>query len=361
MINNIWILIGKKLSGNATAEELLELEELLRQEGITDRYSISLLEDLWKNQYQERSNSNLEQKWDAFEAKLDVAEKNEIETTDPEAAQSNTSSKGRIIKFFRFSAWVAASVVLVILWVAKGQKTENNGANVVVAPKNGISKIQLPDGTKVWLNSGSKLVYSADYGAEFRKVSLAGEAFFDVAKDAHHPFILTTSTISIRVLGTAFNVRAYNKDKTSETALVRGRIELTVLKNPEKKIILQASEKLTIINKEQEPAEDIASGSTTEEVPLIALGRIHQAKKDTLPSEALWMEDKLAFDAESFENLAERLERRYNVSIAFKNEETKKLRFTGKFKNESIDRALRALQASAYFHFKTDSNKIVIY
>jgi len=361
MINNIWILIGKKLSGNATAEELAELEELLREEGITDRYSISLLEDLWKNQYQEKSNTNLEQKWNAFEAKLDVAEKNEIATTEPEAVQPNTSSKGRIIKFFRFSVWVAASIVLVILWFAKGQKIENNGANVIVAPKNGISKVQLPDGTKVWLNSGSKLVYGADYGTELRKVSLAGEAFFDVVKDAHHPFILTTSTINIRVLGTAFNVRAYSKDKTSETSLVRGRIELTVLKNPEKKIILKASEKLTIINKEQEPAKGITSGSTTEEVPLIALGRIHQAKKDTLPSEALWMEDKLAFDAESFENLAERLERRYNVSIVFKNEETKKLRFTGKFQNESIDRALRALQVSAYFHFKTDSNKIVIY
>ena len=91
MINNIWILIGKKLSGNATAEELLELEELLREEGITDRYSISLLEDLWKNQYQEKSNTNLEQKWNAFEAKLDVAEKNEIATTEPEAVQHNTS------------------------------------------------------------------------------------------------------------------------------------------------------------------------------------------------------------------------------------------------------------------------------
>ncbi|MDO3626204.1 FecR family protein [Mucilaginibacter sp. BT774] len=361
MINNIWILIGKKLSGNATAEELLELEELLREDGITDMYSISLLEEIWKNQYQEKSSSNLEQKWSAFEAKLDVAEKNEIVTTGQEAPHTNTSSKGRIIKFFKFSVWVAASALLVILWIAKVQKVENNGNNVILAPKNGISKVQLPDGTKVWLNSGSKLVYNTDYGVEFRKVSLAGEAFFDVVKDAHHPFILTTSTISIRVLGTAFNVRAYNKDKTSETSLVRGRIELTVLKNPEKKIILKASEKLTIINKEQEAAKGIVSESTTEEVPLIALGRIHQAKKDTLPSEALWMEDKFAFDAESFENLAERLERRYNVSIVFKNEETQKLRFTGRFQNESIERALRALQASAYFHFKNDNNKIIIY
>lgn len=361
MINNIWILIGKKLSGNATAEELLELEELLREDGITDRYSVSLLEELWKNQFQEKSNTNLEQKWDAFEAKLDVADKYEIATSEQDAAHSITSSKGKIIKFFRLSVWVAASLLLVVLWIAKGRKIENNGSNVIAAPKNGISKVQLPDGTKVWLNSGSKLIYSADYGTEYRKVSLAGEAFFDVVKDAHHPFILTTSTISIRVLGTAFNVRAYNKDKNSEASLVRGRIELTILKNPEKKIILNASEKLTITNNQQEPAKGIPSGSTTEEVPLLALGRIHQAKKDTLPSEALWMEDKFAFDAENFENLAERLERRYDVSIVFKNEETKKLRFTGRFQNESIDRALRALQASAYFHFKTDNNKIVIY
>jgi len=360
MINNIWILIGKKLSGNATAEELLELEELLRENGIADIYSLSLLEEIWKNQYQEKSNNNLEQKWDAFEAKLDAAEKNEIAATEQES-QHNTSSNGRIVKFFKLSVWVAASALLVILWFAKSRQVENSGTNVIVAPKNGISKVQLPDGTKVWLNSGSKLVYNADYGKEFRKVSLAGEGFFDVVKDAYHPFILTTSTISIRVLGTQFNVRAYNKDKTSETSLVRGRIELTVLKNPEKKIILKASEKLTIINKEQDSSRRITQRPTDEEVPLIALGRIHKAKKDTLPSEALWMENKLAFDAESFENLAEQMERRYNISIVFKNEETKKLRFTGRFQNEPIDRALKALQASAYFHFKTDSNKIVIY
>jgi len=361
MINNIWILIGKKLSGNATAEELLELEELLRENGIADMYSLSLLEEIWKNQYQEKlADNNLEKKWDAFEAKLDAAEKNEIAATEQES-QHNTASKGRIVKFFKLSIWVAASILLVILWFAKGRQVENSGTNVIVAPKNGISKVQLPDGTKVWLNSGSKLVYNADYGKEFRKVSLLGEGFFDVVKDAYHPFILTTSTISIRVLGTQFNVRAYNKDKTSETSLVRGRIELTVLKNPEKKIILKASEKLTINNKEQDSSRRVTQRPTDEEVPLIALGRIHKAKKDTLPSEALWMENKLAFDAESFENLAEQMERRYNVFIVFKNEETKKLRFTGRFQNEPIDRALKALQASAYFHFKTDNNKIVIY
>jgi hypothetical protein len=62
-----------------------------------------------------------------------------------------------------------------------------------------------------------------------------GEALFDVVKDVDHPFIVTTSTISIKVLGTKFNVRAYNNDKTSEASLIRGRIELTILKTPEKK------------------------------------------------------------------------------------------------------------------------------
>lgn len=364
MINNIWILIGKKLSGEATAEELLELEELLQQ-GAADQYPLDMLEEIWKAGNQPKTVNKLEDKWSAFESKLDAADTIAVEEPAPAENAETVKPKQGIIRFLKIiSLVVAACFALVFVLIGKKNVTNNGKSNEIIAPQNGISKIQLPDGTKVWLNAGSKLVYAANYGAEQRNVSLLGEALFDVVKDVQHPFIVTTPTISIKVLGTKFNVRAYNSDRTSETSLIRGRIELTVLKTPEKKIILNAADKVTINN---EPLPDAREAVLTpqsgikEETPLMALSRIHLAKKDTLPSEALWIENKLAFDAEDFESLAKKLERRYSVTVSFQNEELKKLRFTGRFQKESIGKALKALQATTYFHYKTDNNQILVY
>ena len=362
MINNVWILIGKKFSGEASPEELLELEELLQQ-GRGEQYPLRLIGEIWENEHQNVSDDKILNTWEAFEVKLDAADKNETEGATKVADINAGNAKQKVIKFIKHASWlVAASLILGVFLFTRYSDTVNNKPNEISAPKNGISKIQLPDGTKVWLNSGSKLAYGNDFGTDVRKVSLVGEAFFDVVKDAKHPFIVTTPTISIRVLGTRFNLRSYKNDKTSEAALLRGQIELTVLRNPEKKIILKPSEKLTVINNENVAGKaNKQQANVGEETPLIALSRIHQAKQDTLPSEALWLENKLAFDAEDFEGLAKKLERRYNVSIVFDNEKVKKLRFTGKFQNEPINKALKALQTTTNFHYKINNNQIVIH
>ncbi|AYL96475.1 FecR family protein [Mucilaginibacter celer] len=361
MINNIWILIGKKLNGEASPEELLELEQLLQQQDGADLYPINQLEELWKNNQQNAGDEKLLSKWDAFEAQLDVIEAQEAEEAAQVIAIKTKQKRARIIKLGSLLA--AACLILGVFWFTRKETISSAKPNEVLAPKNGISKIQLPDGSHVWLNMGSKLTYANDFGSDERRVSLTGEAFFDVVKDPQHPFVVTTQTISIRVLGTKFNVRSYNNDKTSEAALVRGKIELTVLKNPEKKIILNPSEKLIVINnQDQQQKNGNASSPALDETPLIALSRIHQAKKDTLPSEALWLENKLAFDAEDFETIAQKMERRYNVNIVFENEEVKKLRFTGKFETEPINKALLYLQRTAPFRFKIDNtNQIIIY
>ncbi|SEN75472.1 ferric-dicitrate binding protein FerR, regulates iron transport through sigma-19 [Mucilaginibacter gossypiicola] len=360
MINNIWILIGKKLNGEASPEELLELEQLLQQQEAAGMYPMDGLEAIWKNDQQASQDEKLLNKWDAFEAELDAIEEKEA----AEAAQVITiqtkAKKARIIKLASLLA--AACLLLGVFWFTRKETITTGKSNEITAPKNGISKIQLPDGSRVWLNMGSKLTYGNDFGTDQRRVNLVGEAFFDVVKDPQHPFVVTTPTISVRVLGTKFNVRSYNNDKTSEAALIRGKIELTVLRNPEKKIILNPSEKLTIINNQEPQIKgNIPTDRIAEETPLIALSRIHQAKKDTLPSEALWLENKLAFDAEDFENIAQKMERRYNVNIVFENEDVKKLRFTGKFEKEPINKALLYLQRTAAFHYKIDTNQIVIY
>jgi transmembrane sensor len=236
MINNIWILIGKKLNGEASPEELLELELLLQQQGAAGMYPMDGLEEIWKNDQQTGEDEKLLSKWDAFETELDAIEEKEAEEAAQIIAIQTKRKNSRIIKLGSLLA--AACLMLGVFWFTRKETIAPGKPNEITAPKNGISKIQLPDGSRVWLNMGSKLTYSNDFGTNQRKVSLVGEAFFDVVKDSERPFVVTTPTISIRVLGTKFNVRSYNNDKTSEAALIRGKIELTILKNPEKKIIL---------------------------------------------------------------------------------------------------------------------------
>ena len=362
----IWILLGKKLSGEASAAELEELDALLSQ-GLGDVYPIHILEKIWRENPVHPPlyfNKALNDKWLRFEERLKA-----LDETGEQVLPQATVKKGRVKALSYWVGGIAASLLIGIgfFWATETRKTDtDNRITQIVAPKGGISKVQLPDGTHVWLNSGSKLTYENHFGEQLRKVTLVGEAFFDVVKDPLHPFIVTTGSFQLKVLGTAFNVRSYPSDKTSEAALVRGKIQIQLLKNPDKEITLLPTEKLIIKNTEQAAVKNKNLSRThsagSNDIPLIALSATHQSVNDTLPSEALWMENKLAFDAESFEEIAGKMERWFSVKIEFKNENVKGLRFTGEFKNESLYQTLASLQLIAPFHFSIkDNNKVIIY
>ena len=359
--NHLWILIGKRLTEEASVDELRELDLLMKQ-GLGDVYPVHVLEEFWKTNPVEPPadvNRYLNKKWYSFEKKLLAIDENGTSIT--------TLAEGRILKRNQTPLMVAACAVFLCLsvaafWVWSSYTADDNKIAEITAPSTGISKIQLPDGTKVWLNAGSKLIYKNHFGEKYRKVTLIGEAYFDVTKDANHPFIVTTQSFKLKVLGTAFNVRCYPNDKTSEAALVRGKIEVSLISSPDKKIILKPSEKLTVNNAAPQQVNFRKKlHVATEETPLITLGNIHQSVTDSLPSEALWMENKLAFDAETFDEIAQKMERWYKVKINFKTEEVKTLRFTGEFKDEPLDVALSSLKATSAFHFNIQNNIVTIY
>jgi transmembrane sensor len=117
--------------------------------------------------------------------------------------------------------------------------------------KGSKSHIVLPDGTNVWLNADSKIIYPGNFQGETREVSLVGEAFFDVVKNVNKPFIIHTGTMDVKVLGTAFNVRSYPGEMTTEASLLRGLIEVTLNGTEKKKILLKPNEKLTVLNSDE--------------------------------------------------------------------------------------------------------------
>jgi len=354
----LWILLGKKLNNEATPEELQQLDILLAQPW-ADAYTIQVLEALWQqnpDQPPRFISHKIQEKWARLESKLETDNPQADNFQSPEDKADDSVKVRNIWPGSARLSIAAACLVFGLLsfFCWRSFTGDNMGKTYqIAAPLGGISKIVLPDGTKVWLNVGSEIFYGTNYGNKYREIHLTGEAFFDVVKDSEHPFIVNTTTMQIKVLGTAFNVKSYANDMVSETSLIRGRIELTPVSNPDHKIILKPSEKLTIPNKEKYDAN--------ENNTLITLSTFHKAKNDSLPSEAQWLENKLVFDDECFDEVAKKMERWYSVSISFKNDQLKQKKFSGKFTKESLTTALEALKATSNFNFLIDNDKVVIY
>nr|WP_294795528.1 FecR domain-containing protein [uncultured Mucilaginibacter sp.] len=357
--NRIWILIGKKVSGEATLQELEELQGLIANSGDSG-HTIDELEQMlltFNIESTHKSDEEINERWEQFKSKLDPKLK---------VVPLKRSNKR---KYF----WLAAASVLVAFTAALALITGNIIGydlfpKTIVASTGSPKKIILPDGSTVWLNAKSTLTPSKNFGVKLREVTLVGEAFFDVVKDRKHPFVVNTASMHLRVLGTAFNVRAFANEKKSEAALVHGSIEVTLVNNPDKKIILKPSEKITVRNSNlqiESPATvSLVEKGRTAPIPLITLSNIHYKDQDPLPVEAQWIEKKLAFESETLEDIAARMERYYNVTINFQDESVKSLVFSGIFKEETLNDAIKSLQytGSGQFKYKTEpNNQITIY
>ncbi len=216
----------------------------------------------------------------------------------------------------------------------------------------------MPDGTKVWLNAGSELIYDKNYGNKLREVSLTGEAYFDVVKNPERPFLIHTRKMDIKVLGTAFNVKCYPGEKTTETSLVRGSIEVT-LKDRQEKIMLKPNEKLVINNNDYIPAKEnrkqaqelSKTAGVLVEKPIISLSHLTFYPADSTVIETAWVQNRLVFSGENFEEVALKMERWYNVKIKFNDEKLKEETLTGNFEKETVEEALRALQLASPVFF----------
>jgi ferric-dicitrate binding protein FerR (iron transport regulator) len=191
-------------------------------------------------------------------------------------------------------------------------------------------------------------------------VYLTGEAFFDVHSDANKPFIIHTANMNVKVLGTAFNIKSYPNEASTEATLLRGSIEVTVPSNPSERILLKPSQKLVINN---------AGNSDSTKTRSVAVKNVHPAlttltyfqQRDTMIMETSWLQNKLVFQNEDFESLAKRMERWYNISIRFSRTDSRQLRFTGILEGETIAEALHALHMTENFNYRIEDSTIVIY
>jgi ferric-dicitrate binding protein FerR (iron transport regulator) len=212
--------------------------------------------------------------------------------------------------------------------------------------------IVLHDGTHILLNALSRLSVDPDFEKNTREVTLSGEAFFTVAGNADKPFIIHTDNMDITVLGTALNVKDYPGDKKAEAALISGSVAVKLHNDTTKKIILKPDEKI-ISYKHTAQLPPVIPGETLQiNAGNIAKGfSISSLKKDPLLDSGTvataWIENKLVFRDEPFEELAAQMARKYGVQFHFSSNALRQYRFTGIFSKETITEALQALKLTS--------------
>lgn len=357
----IWELTARKMASEATAEELQELSVLLRDNPDTE-LPAGLVDELW---HKTTAATSEEAAIAAHHRHISRMQAMGIPIGQAAPAAPGLKSGAIAIQPRRRYLWAAAISTGVLLcmaaWWWTSSKKNNNAIASEVTTRNGSrTSIQLADGTRVWLNAGSKLSYSKDFGKNDRSVTLSGEAFFDVAKQADHPFVIHTETMDIRVLGTRFNVRSYPEDKTTEASLITGSIEATVKHNATR-IILKPSEKIVVMNQLPAVTRSTKAEAAKEETTVTLSHVSYYAAQTTAITETSWMDNKLVFKDESFAELALQMERFFGVHVQFDNTQLQQLRFTGIFEQETVQQALRALQLTAAFHYELQNDTIIIH
>ena len=336
------VLITKKIAGEATEAELNELQELLQADkALAERHTI-LHKYLEESSYKAASNKESVLLKTLSRINEDTVENEEVQTTPIIAIAEKRSSRSILWK------WMSAAAIVVIsisVFFFKENKSPQKTGDVLVQKQNakGIkSTIVLTDGSKIWLNADSRIEYPEVFTGNTREVHLSGEAFFEVAKNPAKPFIIHLANGTVRVLGTSFNIRAYDNEKIVETSVATGKVAF--IPRYEKSGKKQDTIFLTPDNK-------VSYSLIKEEVI---------TQPTTSAEDKAWTEGKMIFRSMSFEEIAVELERNFGKQVVFKNEEARNYRLTGSFQNNTLAEILFYLSKTKSFSYTISDEEIVI-
>jgi ferric-dicitrate binding protein FerR (iron transport regulator) len=360
-----WSLISRKLAGEASDAELQELNNLLDASPEL-RAAARELSAIWQMPA-EPDQEYLEATYLMMRNRMlhnDAVYMQEPLAEEPPLARKPIFLRRVPVLTLSLIFLLAASII----WYLQGRdksmasvETAQQPVKEVVTNKASKTKLVLPDGTIAWLNSGSKLTYGNWVNQATREVVLIGEGYFDVARNPDKPFIIHTSVLDVKVLGTRFNLKAYPDEATTETSLLHGSVEVVLHKQPGKVIRLVPNQKLVVQNAlAQLPAKAVA----TEQVAaaeILPLKTVQIGGAPSLLVETSWVSNKLVFVDEPFADIARKMERWYDIHIQFNNQQAQELRLTGSFENESLSQALEALRFIADFRYTIHQDTITIY
>lgn len=335
----VFNLTIKFLSGKITFDEQQQLQLLLKEDTNKDIFEELKLSWVASGNYIDTSIQTPQDiQWEKLKQSLpEVAEKT-----------SKTYSLNRIL---RVAAIWTALIVLSSLstWlILRKNGTSKISYCTITTPLGSKMRMELQDGTIVWLNAGSTFKYPVDFSTLQRDVFLTGEAFFKVASNKKWPFVVHTKELNVKAVGTAFNVKAYPNEKAVTTTLVEGIVKL---EDAEKKFSYTLKPKQELVYLTEKSASDkTVSSEADSNIAVEQNSGITRIENSVLKDEVntnvavSWKDKRWIIQGETIGNLAVMLERRYNIKINILSEELESFRFSGTIENETIEQVMSYLR-----------------
>lgn len=210
--------------------------------------------------------------------------------------------------------------------------------NEIYVPRSGEFYLVLDDGTKVWMNADTKLKYPTKFTGKERKVFLEGEAFFEVTPDQKHPFRVVSPSQDVIVLGTSFNICAYNTNKEMFVTLQSGKVEVNAT---------ISGQKTTLVPGEQAIIQKFNGTISTRTVDA--------------SSYSDWRFGKLLFTSSTLEEIFDRLSKHYDLEVEWEDEELKSIKFSGEIKKyDDISKVIELIEKTGDVRFKTKNGVIIV-
>ncbi|MBB6500729.1 FecR family protein [Pedobacter cryoconitis] len=207
--------------------------------------------------------------------------------------------------------------------------------NTIETPKGGQYQVNLPDGTKVWLNAASSLSFPVRFSGLQRKVVLKGEAYFEVEKNKKMPFIVDSKQQKIEVLGTHFNISAYDNERATKTTLAEGSVRVSMTDNNQQEQILKPGQQSVVDKKIKVIPVDVEE-------------------------ELAWKDGLFTFNNETLENIMQKVERWYDVKVDFQDPALKEKHFSGTVSRfDRVSQLLKTLELTGSVHFKIEGRRII--
>lgn len=324
-------LLGKQLAGEISADESVELKSIL-----ADNPVLKNEHDVLQSYFEtETVEENIDPVFERIKAQIKVPDQ-------PVLTVKKHKSYGIWLKI---AAVLAIALAAVLVYNRETIFSTQPALLNVQTRAAEVKTIALADGSTVKINSGSSLKYPAKFNADTREVYLSGEAFFEVHKDAAHPFIVHTSQVAVKVLGTEFDVKAYANDAFTETTLIRGKVSVSLKNNADQTFILKPNDKFTLSNGKGNISQlTLFSGSGADKI-----------------IETAWLNHELIFKNNRFDEVAKLFERWYGVKVNFKENDLKTVEFTAHFGKESLSEALNVLKLIENFNYSVKGKNVYIY
>ena len=326
-------LIGKYLAGEATnAEEKLIDQWISKSEGNAAEFELH--KKVWNNTTIRFKSSDQDLQFKEILNHIDQ---------DQEVVTQASSGSNKVRKLVMAALKVAATLILLVsAWYyfsfeLSDDKTLTSEIAMVQKqnPAGQKSKIFLPDGSEVWLNAESTITYTEKFSDSTREVSLEGEAFFSVIKNPHKPFIVAAGDIMTTVLGTSFNINAYNDEQNAYIALQTGKVKVDISND-------HGSQEIYL-----EPGEGISFDRSS-----------RLTIKEDFDEELVmgWKDGKIKFKDASAEHVFSTLTRWYGVKFEIRNQASEDWEYEGTFEDATLDNVLRSIGFTKGFTYKFDEN-----